>query len=119
MASKLEFVEYAAEQMAGAGNITFRKMFGEYGIYCDGKIFGVICDDQLFIKITEAGEKLASGLSQASPYTGAKPHFLVEDVDDREFLTEFVTATVRELPMPAPKKPRKKAVKKEEKPQAD
>ena len=107
MASNLEFVEYAAEQMAGAGNITFRKMFGEYGIYCDGKIFGVICD--------EAGEKMAPQLPKASPYTGAKPHFLVEDVDDREFLTGFVTATCKELPMPAPKKPRKKAEKKEEK----
>ena len=115
MASNLEFVEYAAEQMAGAGNITFRKMFGEYGIYCDGKIFGVICDDQLYIKVTEAGQKMAPQLPKASPYTGAKPHFLVEDVDDREFLTGFVTATCKELPMPAPKKPRKKAEKKEEK----
>ena len=54
MASKLEFVEYAADQMGAAGEITYRKMFGEYGIYCDGKIFGVICEDQLFVKIGRA-----------------------------------------------------------------
>lgn len=112
MASKLEFVEYAAEQMAGAGDITYRKMFGEYGVYCDGKIFGVICEDQLFIKITEAGEKMGAHLSKKPPYTGAKPYFLVEDVDDREFLTELVAATLKELPTPAPKRAGKKAVKK-------
>ena len=115
MASKIEFVEFIVDQLQEAGLITYKKMFGEYGIYCDGKIFGVICDDQLYIKVTEAGEKMAPQLPKASPYTGAKPHFLVEDVDDREFLTGFVTATCKELPMPAPKKPRKKAEKKEEK----
>ena len=59
MASNLEFVEYVAEQLSEAGEITYRKMFGEYGMYLDGKIFAVICDDQLFIKVTEAGRKIA------------------------------------------------------------
>ena len=52
MASGKEFVEYAAEQLREAGGISCRRMFGEYGWYCDGKFLGVICDDQLFIKIT-------------------------------------------------------------------
>ena len=52
MASKIEFVEYIADQLKSAGVITYRKMFGEYGFYCDGKFFAVVCDDQLFIKIT-------------------------------------------------------------------
>ena len=30
MASKMEFVEYVADQLREAGNITYRKMFGEY-----------------------------------------------------------------------------------------
>lgn len=50
MASSLEFVRYAAEQMGAAGEITYKKMFGEYGIYCNGKIVGLICENQLFIK---------------------------------------------------------------------
>lgn len=103
MASKIEFVEFAADQMREAGDITYRKMFGEYGIYCDGKIFGVICDDQLFIKITEAGREICSSLPEAPPYKGAKNYFLVEDIEDREMLTELVTATCAELPKPKPK----------------
>ncbi len=107
MASKLEFVEYVADQMSDAGNITYRKMFGEYGIYCDGKIFALVCEDQLFIKITEGGRRIAPELSEAQPYEGAKPYFLIEDVDDRAFLTELVTATCKELPVPKPKAPKK------------
>ena len=67
MASRLEFVQYAVSQMEEAGAITYKKMFGEYGVYCNGKIFGVICDDQLFIKITEAGRKLCPDLPEAPP----------------------------------------------------
>lgn len=107
MASKLEFVQYAADQMGDAGTITFRKMFGEYGLYCDGKIFALICDNQLFVKITEAGRRVAPNLKTAPPYDGAKPYFLVEDIDERKFLTDFVTATCGELPPPKPKKARK------------
>ena len=58
MASKIEFVEYVADQLRDAGTITYKKMFGEYGLYCDGKIFAVVCKDQLFVKITEMSKSL-------------------------------------------------------------
>lgn len=107
MASKPEFVQYIADQLRDAGNITYRKMFGEYGMYCDGKIFALICDDQLFIKITEAGKQIAPHLEAAPPYQGSKPYLLIEDVDDRAFLTELTIATCKELPAPKPKKTKK------------
>ena len=109
MASKIEFVEFIAEQLREAGEITYRKMFGEYGIYCNGKIFGVICEDQLFLKITEAGRRLSPKLSEAPPYKGAKNYLLVEDVEDKEALTELVKATYQELPEPKPKKRKSKS----------
>ena len=56
MASNPDFVEYVAEQLRDAGTIRSRKMFGEYGLYCNGVFFAVICEDQLFIKITPQGE---------------------------------------------------------------
>lgn len=104
LASKLEFVEYVADQLGEAGEITYRKMFGEYGIYCDGKFFATVCDDQLFFKITEGGRKLMPDLEEGIPYHGAKPHFLIEELEDREQLAELVRTTCRELPMPKPKK---------------
>lgn len=104
MASDLDFVVYAAEQMSSAGEITYRKMFGEYGLYCNGKIFSLICDNCLYIKITDVGRKAAPNLKTAPPYDGAKPYFVIENIDDRDFLTEFVIKTCDELPAPKPKK---------------
>lgn len=104
MASKSEFVQYIADQLAGAGIITTRKMFGEYGLYCDGKIVALICDDQLFIKITQAGKALCPDLPEKPPYNGAKNYLLVENIDDRERLTALVRVTCEELPLPKPKK---------------
>lgn len=110
MASSREFVEYAADQLGDAGHITYRKMFGAYGVYCDGKFFAVICDDRLFIKITEAARKICPDLIEAPPYEGAKNCFLIEDIDNRELLARLVTATCGELPSPAPKAKRKNKV---------
>ena len=56
MASHPDFVNYVAEQLREAGAIRSRKMFGEYGLYCDDVFFAVICDDQFFVKPTPQGE---------------------------------------------------------------
>lgn len=104
MASSIDFVEYVCDQLGGAGSITYKKMFGEYGIYCDGKIVGVICDNQLYVKKTEAGAALCPDCQEGAPYTGAKPHFVIERVDDREWMARFIRATCDELPAPKPKK---------------
>ncbi len=111
MASRLEFVEYIADQLRGAGEITYRKMFGEYGMYCDGKIFSLICEDQFFVKITEEGRKIIPDLTEAPPYEGAKPYFLVEDVDNRELMVQLVVETCKALPIPKAKKTKKKPEK--------
>ena len=90
MASNPEFVQYIADQLAPAGQVTYHKMFGDYGVYLDGKMFALVCDDQLFIKITKEGAALAPQLPKAPPYDGAKDYFLYEDVDDREHMIAFV-----------------------------
>lgn len=104
MASNLEFVEYVCQQIGNAGVITYKKMFGEYGIYCDYKIIGLICDNQFFVKRTKKGEEVYPDCELASPYTNAKPHFVVEKIDDQELMTKFIQATYNELPNPKRKK---------------
>lgn len=104
MASNLDFVEYICEQISGAGEITYKKMFGEYGIYCNAKIIGLICDNQFFVKKTKAGTDIYPDYEEASPYTGAKPHFVIDNVDDCDLMERFISATYEELPAPKPKK---------------
>ena len=107
MASHQDFVDYVAEQLREAGTIRSRKMFGEYGLYCDDVFFAVICDDQLFVKVTPQGEAMFSALPKAPPYEGAKDSFLVEDVEDRERMTELTRITCAPLRNTTQKKGRK------------
>ena len=105
MGSNLNFVEFIVDQIEDAGDITFIKMFGEYGLYSDGKIVALICDDQLFVKPTEAGRSFIGDVHEAPPYPGAKLYFLIEDkIEDREWISNLIRVTAKELPEPKPKK---------------
>lgn len=104
MASNKDFVQYIVEQCAEAGEIVAKKMFGDYGIYCDGKIFGLICDDCLYVKPTEEGKKVLREVVMRPPYEGAKDYFMVADVDNRAYLSELVKVTCEALPAPTSKK---------------
>lgn len=109
MSSQQKTVDYIIEQAAGAGTVTAKKMFGEYGMYCDGKIIALICDDQLFIKPTAAGRAYLGEVTDGEPFPGAKPYFLIEGDrwDDADWLADLVKTTADDLPLPKPKKARK------------
>ncbi|MBE0580942.1 TfoX/Sxy family protein [Devosia sp.] len=109
MSSQQKTVDYIVEQSAGAGTMTAKKMFGEYGLYCDGKIVALICDDQLFIKPTEVGRAYLGEVTDGSPFPGAKPYFLIEGDrwDDADWLAGLVKTTADDLPAPKPKTAKK------------
>ncbi len=106
MASQQGVVDFIVDQLADAGDVSATKMFGEYGVYCGGKMVALVCDDQLFVKPTTGGRDLLKTVVEASPYPGAKPCFLVaaDLLEDREALTELIKVTARELPLPVKKK---------------
>lgn len=109
MASELSFVEFVADQIDGVCEISYRKMFGEYALYSKNKVVALICDDQLFVKSTDAGRLFIGDVVESSPYPGAKLAFLIQDkVEDREWLTELITLTEKELPKPKAKKKSKR-----------
>lgn len=110
MASHSSFVEYVCDQISDAGPVSFKKMFGEYAIYCDGKVVALVCDDQLFVKPTAAGRACLGSVVEASPYPGAKPYFLVDgQLEEPQLVSKLIRLTASELPSPSPKKakPRK------------
>ena len=108
MATDQDFIDFLADQMAGAGDITFKKMFGEFALYCDGKVVALVCDNQLFVKPTPAGRALIDAPVEAPPYPGAKNYFLIEDAfEDRDWISTLIRATAQALPAPKPKKPKR------------
>jgi TfoX/Sxy family transcriptional regulator of competence genes len=107
MSSDLDFVEFVVDQIREAGDVSFRKMFGEYALYCEGKVVALICDNQLFVKPTEAGRVFIGDIVEAPAYPGAKLSFLIEDqLEDSDWLTNLIMITEEELPKPKPKKKR-------------
>ncbi len=104
MASNSDFVQYIAEQCSGAGEIVTKKMFGDNGIYCNGKIFGLICDNRFYLKPTENARTLLREVELRPPYEGAKDYFYIADVDDRDNLSALVSETCKALPEPKKRK---------------
>jgi TfoX/Sxy family transcriptional regulator of competence genes len=112
MATELEFVEFVVDQIDPSCEISFRKMFGEYALYSKGKVVALLCDDQLFVKATDAGRAFIGNVVEAPPYPGARLAFLIqEQIDDGEWLSKLISITEAELPEPKPKKKRKKKKK--------
>lgn len=107
MASSTDFVQYITDQCSGAGEITAKKMFGDYGVYCNGKIIGLICDDCFYLKPTDAGRALLRTVDMRPPYEGAKDYFYIADVDDHYYLATLISETYKVLPEPKPKKKKK------------
>ncbi len=108
MATDKTFRDFVLDQLEHAGEITAKSMFGEYSLYSGGKLFAMLADNRLLIKPTESGRAFIKNVVEAEPYPGAKPCFLIENFDNREWLGELVRITVKELPIPKPKTKRVK-----------
>ena len=108
MATDQDFVDFLVDQMGDVGVVRSKKMFGEYALYCGDKVVALVCDNQLFVKPTPGGRAFIGSPVEAPPYPGAKNSFLIEDAfEDREWITDLIRITERELPAPKPKKPRR------------
>lgn len=110
MASDQDFVDFLVDQMGDVGVVRSKKMFGEYALYCGDKVVALVCDNQLFVKPTEAGRAYIGSPVEAPPYPGAKNSFLIADAfEDRAWISELIRITAKELPAPKPKKAKKSA----------
>ena len=108
MATDQATVDFILEQASRGNLVRARKMFGEYGVYCNERFVGIVADDQLYLKVTDAGTVLLPDADREPPYDGAKPH-LVVDVDvieDADRLSELFRAVATALPSPKPKRSR-------------
>jgi len=100
MSSSKGYLNFVLEHLSGLEEITHRAMMGEYILYYRGKIAAYICDDRLLVKPVKAALTLMPNAPYERPYEGAKEMLLVENVDDRVFLTELFEAMYEELPTP-------------------
>ena len=95
MASTKEYKDFILEQLSEVPNITCRPMMGEFLLYSNGILFGGIYDDRLLVKIVP--ENKPYNMPKEIPYPGAKPMYLIEDLDNKEKLTKIINTTVKSL----------------------
>ena len=98
--SNPDLVQYIVEQASKAGEVSAKKMFGDYCLYCDGKPVGLICDNYLYLKpLKQLEPLLLDGDRQMQPpYDGAKPHYVITDVDNRDYVSLLVKTVAINIP---------------------
>ena len=114
MATKQSTIDYLLDQLSGLNNVRARKMFGEYALYSDEKVVALVCDDELFIKITDEGKKLiGKNYQEGFAYPGAKASMQISGdlLEDQKFLCRLISITANSLPNPKPKKLKDKIAK--------
>ncbi len=109
MATAQSTIEYIEDQLSGIPSIHSRKMFGEYALYCGDKVVALVCDNTLFVKITESGrEWVGKQYKEGIAYPGARPSICIDEdmMEDREWFEQLIRITEAALPFPKPKKRR-------------
>ena len=110
MSTDLSYVEYVTEHISEECGVSYKKMFGEYALYSNGKVVALVCDNQLFVKPTKAGKEYVGNFVEAQPYPNAKPSLLIEEIEDSEWLSKLILITEKELPKPKPKKKKQEEI---------
>lgn len=113
MATQQRTIDFLTDQLAFAAQISTRKMFGEYAIYTGAKVVAFVCDDELFVKPTDAGRKYLGEVEEKPAYPGSKMYFWIsgDKWDDAEWLSKLIMVTADDLPEPKPKKKKIKPAK--------
>jgi DNA transformation protein and related proteins len=110
MATSQSTIDFLLDQLSGLPAVRARKMFGEYALYCQEKVVALVCDNQLFVKITPAGKALVGErYEEGQAYPGARPSMAIgaEEIEDADRLCELLRVTAAALPAPKPKRRRK------------
>lgn len=111
MSTQQSTIDFILDQLTRVSGIRTRKMFGEYALYCDNKVVALVCDNTLYVKITEAGKQFVGDKYQEGyAYPGAKASMQIDGdlLEDRDWLSQLITITYDNLPLPKIKKLRKK-----------
>ena len=103
MGTTIDFIEYICDQIAGVGEIRYKKMFGEYMVYVNGKPILLVCDNAVFVKVLPCLDETMREADKGFPYDGAKEHYVL-DIDNAKFRKEVIAILEPVTPLPKPKK---------------
>ena len=103
MATTADYIEFVCEQIRGVGEVTYKKMFGEYMVYINAKPVLLVCDNTVYVKMLEEVSVELEGADTGLPYKTAKPHYIL-DIDNSELSRKIVSILEPITAVPKPKK---------------
>lgn len=103
MSTTIDFIEFVCDQIAGVGEIRYKKMFGEYMVYVNDKPILLVCDNTVYVKILPCLDETMREADKGFPYDGAKEHYVL-DIDNAQFSKEVIAILEPVTPIPKPKK---------------
>ncbi len=109
MATTISYINYVCEELSGIGDITYKKMFGEYMVYLNGKPVVIVCDNRAFVKKLDCIKDDMQNAEVGFPYNGAKEHYVL-DIDNADFCKEIVLKIEKVTPLPKKRTSKKKEV---------
>ncbi len=105
MATSKEYMEFLMEQLSSLDGVYYRRMMGEYLIYYKDKVAAYICDERFLVRPYQSAIKILPNSEYDAMAEGGRKKLLrVDDIDNRELLTDLFIAIYDELPVPKSKK---------------
>ncbi len=103
MATSINFINYVCEQLSGIGNITYKKMFGEFMVYLNEKPVIIVCENTAFVKKLDCIKEEMQNAGLGYPYKGAKEHYIL-DIDNSDFSKDVIKKIEQVTPLPKKRK---------------
>lgn len=109
MATSREYALFVENLFRGVDGFSMKRMFGEYGIYLQGRVLGFLCDEQILLQDTPTARKLLPDAERKELFPGSKLFIIFSDEGNHHLLQSVAQAMWVELPVPKPRKGRKGA----------
>ena len=121
MGGKDDYLRWVLEQLADAGGVSARRMFGAFGLYRNDVFFAIISGDTLFFKVSDASraDYETRGMARFRPYRDKPqlsmsyyevPADVLEDADEcvRWAMRAVAAGVAKRTPKVAKKKSRER-----------
>ncbi len=104
MATSKEYALFVENQFRGLEGFTLKRMFGEYGMYLQGRVLGFLADEQILLQSTPTAMRLLPEAERRELFPGSKLFIVFPDEGNSQLLKSVSMAMLEELEFPKPRK---------------
>lgn len=103
MACSTEFIDFVCNCLQPLGEVSSRKMMGDYIIFVNGKCVITACNNIAYVKKLPCIAPMMADAETGCPYSGAKEAYILDFIDRQKTL-KIVETLWENLPFPKARK---------------